>query len=105
MTTTLPDIRAFLERKVDEYNRPSFIASDPISIPRRFTGRQDIEIAGFFAAIFSWGNRTTIINKTQQLMQSMDNAPYQFILQHEEKDLIKLLDFRHRTFKDRKSVV
>src|SRR5882757_6018939 len=98
MTTTLPDIRAFLDRKVDEYNRPSFIANDPISIPRGFTGRQDIEIAGFFAAIFSWGNRTTIINKTQQLMQWMDNAPYQFILQHEEKDLTKLLDFRHRTF-------
>src|SRR5882757_9615569 len=98
MTTTLPDIRAFLDRKVDEYNRPSFIANDPISIPRGFTGRQDIEIAGFFAAIFSWGNRTTIINKTQQLMQWMDNAPYQFILQHEEKDLKRLLDFRHRTF-------
>jgi uncharacterized protein (TIGR02757 family) len=98
MTDTVQDIRAFLNRKVDEYNRPSFIADDPISIPRKFTRQQDIEISGFFAAIFSWGNRITIIKKTKQLMQLMDNAPYQFILQHEEKDLSKLLDFRHRTF-------
>lgn len=98
MPDSLQDIRAFLDRKVDEYNRPAFITDDPISIPRGFTSRQDIEISGFFAAIFSWGNRTTIINKTRQLMQLMDNAPHQFILQHEEKDLSRLLDFRHRTF-------
>ena len=98
MTKTQTDIGAFLDRKVDEYNRPSFIPNDPISIPHTFSKPQDIEIAGFFAAIFSWGNRTTIINKTRQLMQSMDNAPHQFILQHEEKDRKGLLDFRHRTF-------
>jgi len=98
MSNKLQDIRAFLDRKVDEYNRPSFITGDPISIPRGFSLQQDIEISGFFAAIFSWGNRTTIIKKTQQLMQLMDDAPYQFVLQYEEKDLARLLDFRHRTF-------
>ena len=92
------DLRTFLERKVAEYNRPSFILSDPISIPHQFTQKQDIEIAGFFAAIFSWGNRTTIIRKSQELMQLMDHSPYQFILHHEEEDLKRLLDFKHRTF-------
>lgn len=92
------DLRQFLDRKVAEYNRPSFIASDPISIPHRFRKKQDIEIAAFFAAIFSWGNRTTIIRKSRELMQAMDNAPHQFVLQHTEKDLRRLLDFRHRTF-------
>ena len=98
MAKTLQDLRDFLNRKVDEYDRPAFIPNDPIRVPHSFSKRQDIEISGFFAAIFAWGNRTTIINKTQQLMQLMDNAPHQFILQHEEKDLSKLLDFRHRTF-------
>lgn len=92
------DLRTFLDKKVAEYNRPSFIADDPISIPHRFSRLQDIEIAGFFTAIFSWGNRTTIIRKTQELMQFMDQAPYDFILQHQETDLRKLLEFKHRTF-------
>lgn len=92
------DLQAFLDKKVVEYNRPSFIIDDPVSIPHRFSRRQDIEIAGFFTAIFSWGNRTTIIKKTKELMRLMDNAPFDFVLQHQETDLKRMLDFRHRTF-------
>jgi uncharacterized protein (TIGR02757 family) len=92
------DMRAFLDKKVAEYNRPSFILDDPISIPHEYSLQQDIEIAAFFTAIFSWGNRTTIIRKSQELMQLMDRSPYQFVLQHEEKDLKKFLLFKHRTF-------
>ena len=95
---TKKELRTFLDRKAAEYNRPSFITDDPVSIPHRFTQKQDIEIAGFFAAIFSWGNRKTIIRKSQELMQLMDQAPYQFVRQHTDKDLGKLLDFKHRTF-------
>ena len=95
---TRQELRTFLDRKAAEYNRPSFIIDDPVSIPHRFTQKQDIEIAGFFAAIFSWGNRKTIIRKTQELMQLMDEAPYQFVRQHKDNDLRRLLDFKHRTF-------
>lgn len=88
----------FLNAKVDEYNQPSFIKSDPISIPHLFTKKQDIEIAGFFAAIFAWGNRTIIINKSKELMQLMHMQPHEFILNHNDNDLKSLLHFKHRTF-------
>src|SRR5215218_5442181 len=91
-------LKEFLERKVDEYNQPSFIEHDPICIPHRFTIKQDIEIAGFFAAIFAWGNRTTIINKSKELMRLMDNAPYDFCLSHNVNSLMRLAHFKHRTF-------
>lgn len=91
-------LREFLNRKVAEYNQPSFIAADPVSIPHRYTKGQDIEIAGFFASIFAWGNRTTIINKTSELMRLMDDAPHDFITQHSDKELQRLLTFKHRTF-------
>ena len=91
-------LKTFFDEKVAKYNRPDFIAADPICIPHLFTKKQDIEIAGFFTAIFSWGNRTTIINKSRELMQLMDMAPYDFCLHHEDNDLKKLLDFKHRTF-------
>jgi uncharacterized protein (TIGR02757 family) len=91
-------LQAFLDRKVAEYNVPSFIPVDPVSVPHRFTQRADIEIAGFFAALFAWGNRTTIIKKANELVDLMDAAPHQFIMGHEETDLKRFLDFRHRTF-------
>jgi uncharacterized protein (TIGR02757 family) len=91
-------LKELLDRKAAEYNQALFIPTDPISIPHRFNKKQDIEIAGFFAAIFAWGNRTTIINKTSELMQLMDHSPHEFCLHHSEKDLKRMLDFRHRTF-------
>lgn len=65
-----------------------------------FSRKQDIEIAGFFAAVFAWGNRTIIINKSRELMQRMDNAPYDFVKGAGEKELQGLLGFKHRTFND-----
>lgn len=94
------DLKRFLDGKVAEFNRLSFIEEDPISIPHRFSLKQDQEIAGFFAAIFAWGNRKVIIKKAAELMERMDNAPYQFCQSHTDRDLKKLLDFKHRTFND-----
>ena len=84
--------------KVDEYNQPSFIKDDPISIPHLFTKKQDIEIAGFFASIFAWGNRTTIIQKSKELMQLMEMQPHEFCLNHDLGDLKKFMQFKHRTY-------
>lgn len=94
------NLKKFLDLKVDQYNQPSFIKNDPISIPHSFTKKQDIEIAGFFASVFSWGNRTTIINKSNELLQRMDKSPYQFVLNNTKSDLKKLKGFKHRTFNE-----
>ncbi len=92
------DIREILEYYYDKVHRQSFIEDDPISIPHRFSLRQDIEIMGFFAAILAWGQRKTIIKSCNRLVKLMDGAPYDFIMNHHEKDLIPLDGFVHRTF-------
>lgn len=94
------DLKNFLDAKVEQYNKPDFIENDPICIPHLFVKKQDIEIAGFFAAILAWGQRKTIINKCRSLLVRMDNAPHDFVLNHSDNDLKKLLDFKHRTFND-----
>lgn len=99
MTYTDPLID-FLNKKVAFYNQPSFILTDPVSIPHLFTQRQDIEIAGFFAAIFAWGNRLTIIRKAKELMELMEMQPYRFCMDAGQKDLQRVLSFKHRTFTD-----
>lgn len=91
-------LKNLLDEKVRLYNQPSFIDRDPIVIPHRYTLKQDIEIAGLFAAVLAWGNRTSIINNCNRLMAWMDNAPYDFIGGHEEIELKKFLGFAHRTF-------
>lgn len=93
-------LKDFLDEKVAQYNQPDFIPNDPISIPHRFSKKQDIEISGFFAAILAWGQRKTIINKCLELFTLMDNAPHDFLLHHREEDLKSLLNFKHRTFNE-----
>lgn len=92
------ELHEFLELKVAEYNRPAFLTSDPIQIPHKFSLKQDIEISGFLTATIAWGNRKSIINNATLLMELMDMAPYQFIMEHTNKDLRSLESFVHRTF-------
>jgi len=87
-----------LENRYQLYNQKDFIAQDPISIPHLFSKKQDIEIMGFWAAVLAWGNRRTIINKCKELVKLMDNAPHDFIKNHQEKDRKNFLEFKHRTF-------
>ena len=87
----------WLESNTDHFNRPSFIAEDPISVPHRFSKKQDIEIAGLFAAIMAWGQRPTIIRKANELMQLMEDHPHEFIVHHKEKDRKRFNTFKHRT--------
>lgn len=92
------DLKLFLDEKVEQYNRTNFIEHDPVSIPHLFNKKQDIEIAGLFAATFAWGQRKTIIGKCKELLAMMDNDPHHFVLNHRSSELKPLLKFKHRTF-------
>ncbi|WP_297761714.1 TIGR02757 family protein [uncultured Muriicola sp.] len=92
------ELHEFLDLKVEEYNRPFFLTSDPIQIPHTFSLKQDIEISGFLTATIAWGNRKSIINNATLLMELMDRAPYQFVMEHTDKDLRSLQAYVHRTF-------
>jgi len=92
------DIKSLLDLKADQFNRPDFIKNDPISIPHRFRKKQDIEISGLFAATLAWGQRKTIIANCNRLVEWMENAPYDFVVNHKETDLERFSNFKHRTF-------
>ena len=100
MKLSFAQVKALLEEKQEQYNQPEFIPSDPISIPHLFSKKEDIEIAGFLSATIAWGQRVTIINNGKRLMQLMNHAPHDFILNFEEnkKSYNLLKSFVHRTF-------
>ncbi len=95
---THTELKDFLDIKVEQYNHPSFIESDPIQVPHQFSKKEAIEIAGFLTSTIAWGNRKSIINNAHKLMSLMDHTPYDFVLHHKETDLEKLKPFVHRTF-------
>ena len=92
------EIKEFLDEKVIQYNNPNFIETDPISIPHRYKNKNDIEISGFLTATIAWGNRKMILRNANKMMDLMGNSPFDFIMQHNEKQLNTLDGFVHRTF-------
>ncbi|MEH6536040.1 MAG: TIGR02757 family protein [Psychroserpens sp.] len=92
------ELKEFLDIKVDQYNHPRFIESDPIQVPHLFTKKEDIEIAGFLTATIAWGNRKSIINNANKMMDLLDHSPHDFIMNHNDSDLDNLKSFVHRTF-------
>ena len=92
------NIKEFLDEKVQLYNQPKFIETDPIQIPHGFTKKEDIEIAGFLTATISWGNRKMILKNAHELMNLLDQSPFEFIMNHDKKDLERFQGFVHRTF-------
>ncbi|MBO0593132.1 DUF2400 domain-containing protein [Cellulophaga sp. E16_2] len=92
------DLKIFLDEKVIEYNKPTFLDTDPIQIPHTFSQKEDIEISAFLTATIAWGNRKSIITNAKKMMALLDNSPHDFILNHQEEDLARFDEFVHRTF-------
>ena len=91
-------VKDLLDRKLELYYNDRFIADDPLQIPHRFSIKEDIEIAALLTATIAWGQRKTIIKNARAMMSLMDDAPYDFILNHKQSDLNGLIHFVHRTF-------
>jgi len=94
----IQEIKEFLDEKSDLYNRPRFIETDPIQVPKAFSRKEDVEIAGFLTATISWGTRKSIIQNAHRLLQLLDNQPYEFITSASERELVIASEFIHRTF-------
>ena len=91
-------MRDFLDSKVHQYNTLSYIESDPIQIPHRFSDINDIEISAFLAAQLAWGNRKSIIKSASRLIELMENSPYEWVKNATQNDFKVFNKFVYRTF-------
>jgi uncharacterized protein (TIGR02757 family) len=92
------ELKEYLEEKYLQFNNPSFIEHDPISIPHSFSDNRDREIAGFLTAAISWGRRDLILRSSRKMMNLLGNAPYDFIVNAPLDDMERFSGFVHRTF-------
>ena len=92
------ELKDFLDSKVHQYNTIDFIEPDPISVPHRYSLKEDIEIASFLASSIAWGNRKMITKNGHRMMDLIGNSPYDFVMNHKDYQLENLDGFVHRTF-------
>lgn len=88
------ELKDLLENACLRFIHPDFVDADPVQFVYAYAQKEDREIAGLFAALFAWGKRSIILHKTSELLQRMDHAPHDFILNGKKA---ALKGFRHRT--------
>jgi len=85
-----------LERWYKKICTKEFIPLDPLQFPRRYSKREDIEIAAFLAATIAWGRRDLILRSAEKMFALMGDSPYDYVMSGGYK---KLKDRNiHRTF-------
>ena len=81
------NLKQQLDELVLKYETKDFIKDDPIQFPHRFKEIKDIELAGFIASVFAFGNRKVFIRKLNELFALFQNEPKNFIENFERKSL------------------
>ncbi len=92
------DLHELLEQLYLRFDNEAFIEHDPVSVPHRYTSREDREIAGFLSATIAWGNRKAIVKSAHRMMEYLDDAPYDFVRNASDGELERLHTYVHRTF-------
>jgi len=96
----LTHVKSILDKLYTQEHTFSFLDDDPVQIPRRYTRLQDREIVAFWVAMLAWGQRKTIINKSNALFQIMGDSPYDFIVNLDDEKRQLFRDWKHRTFNE-----
>ena len=95
----LLELKPLLDEINDKVERPEYIQRDPVQFMHAFSDKKDMEIAGFLAATMAWGRRDIVIAKVNDLLQRMNYAPFDFIMNYDLAMYSLLSTFKHRTFK------
>lgn len=85
-----------MDREAARINNPDFIEDDPVQFPRRFSRKEDIEIAALLSATIAWGNRKMICANCNKLLALMEHDPYHYVMERGYEDLPDMNI--HRTF-------
>jgi len=90
-----------------EYHYKAFdksqISPDPLQFLHLYKDKKDIEVIGFIASVFAYGNVKQIINTLNKILTAANNQPYNFIMNFKDlkrNDGLKNLKHRFYTTED-----
>jgi uncharacterized protein (TIGR02757 family) len=91
-----------LKQKLDYHYKAfdkSQISPDPLQFLHLFSKEEDIELMGFIASIFAYGNVKQIINALDRILLISNSKPYDFVINF-GKSKINLKGLKHRFYTD-----
>ena len=68
-----------LDKLVEKYETIDFIKDDPIQFCHRYSKKEEIELAGFIASLFAYGNRKIFIKKLDEIFAKAEGDLVGFV--------------------------
>ena len=68
-----------LDKLVEKYETVEFIKNDPIQFCHSFIKKEEIELAGFIASLFAYGNRKIFIKKLDEIFSKAEGDLLGFV--------------------------
>jgi uncharacterized protein (TIGR02757 family) len=86
--------KATLERAYQRFHREFYRDLDPVGLVHRYSHARDQEVAGFFTALLSYGNVTSIRRSAEKVLSALGPYPAEYL--HELRWPSELDGFCHR---------
>lgn len=90
-----------LEQKLNYHYKAfdkSQISPDPLQFLHLFNDERDIEVFGFIASIFAYGNVKQIINSLERIKTITQEKPYNYVIKFSNKDNKDFKGLKHRFY-------
>jgi uncharacterized protein (TIGR02757 family) len=73
------EFRELIQKLAAKYDVESFIEKDPVQFPHRYVKKRDIEISAVLTSWISYGSRTQIIRKAEEMDALFEGDPIGYI--------------------------
>lgn len=71
---------SFIKKTCQGFDYSKRLLNDPVEFPHRYKDKEDIEIAGFIAALFAYGRVELFKPVIEKILTRMGKSPYDFLL-------------------------
>lgn len=89
-----PPLATILDAAYRDHHSHYSRSRDPLSLVHRYKNARDKEVAGFLAALLSYGNVRSILNNAGRVLDALGPSPYEAV--RSRAFPVSLADFRHR---------
>ena len=76
----------------------SKISPDPLQFLHLYNEEGDIEVMGFIASLFAYGNVKQIINSLEKIRRIVGEKPYSYVVKFTQKDYKDFKGLKHRFY-------
>jgi uncharacterized protein (TIGR02757 family) len=102
---SVQSLKKTLDRFYRDYNFKERLRHDPIEIPHRYSGRKDIEVAGFVASSFAYGKVDLFKPVIEKILEAGGRHPAKFFAEFSLKRDAGYLKGIHYRFNKEKDIL